>query len=391
MDGISISDSNLDNSQSFDLLSKCPRSVVLKILDYFSFSELVHNISLVCKNWRSRVYDPHLWSNIDLLKYKINDRVLSTLPTLCNFITYIVLPDDVNDELSDTGMIALAKGCPNLQTLHFPRCGSHFSEEAFIAFTEHCKDLRDLHFDGVEISDRILHCIAINLEKLEFLSLIQASSFTSAGVCEVFKRCRRLYECRLNQNEDITGKCFEALSESSKSLSRVDLRMCRINPASVAHLAVLPNLTYLNLTDCRSLLIQDLLPVLKACMKISCLGLSLNKNIDDDCVDIILSHLRKLAYIFLVSTAISDQALNFMAEKGHSLVHIDIGHNKKVTDAGVRVVSEKCPNLDYFGLMSCKLVKEQAVNELVKRFPHIMYSTFMQDAKRQGLLSDEDS
>lgn len=375
---------DITNTDSFDMLSKFPRSVTLNILELFSMHDLLHVVSLVSKEWRSKVFDPHLWTKIDMIGYVINDKVLKTLPTLCDFITDIMLPDDVKGEISDAGMIALAKGCPNLRTFYAPRCDC-FSEAAFIAFAEHCKDLIELHLDNVDVSDRVLRSIANNLEKLEILTLIQSTSFTNEGLADVFRNCKRLYECRLRLNKDITGKCFEALSQSSKSIRRLDLRMCRIDPAYVTHLAVLSNLDYLNLTDCRTMrsliTLQDLYPVLKGCRNLSRLGLSLNKNIDDHCVDVILTHLPRMAYIFLISTAITDEALYTMAKKGNSLVHIDVGHTK-VTEAGVRVVSENCPALTFFGLMTCKSLEEFHVDVLADEFPHIRYSTFLQDAKR---------
>lgn len=374
---------------SFDILSRCSRTVVLKILGYLPLKDLLHKICLVNKNWNAMAFDPSLWRKIDMRPYVVNDNVLSTLPTLCNFITYIMLPDDKHEKLSDAGLISLARGCPNLRTFYAPRSGSHFTDDAFIAFAEHCKELRELHLDGLEITDRTLQSIALNLDKLEILSLIQAGKFTNKGVAEVIKYCRNLRECILNQNPQITDDCFQTLSQSSKSLQRLEVMMCNIKPRGVPNVGVLHNLVFLNLTQCTELTINELLPVLEGCKSMTALSLNLGKKIDDACIDAIFFHRPNMRKIYLVSTLITDKALDIMGRKGKSLVRIDIGYTK-VTAVGARIVSEMCPNLGYLGLMRCSLIRESSVEELVKEFPHIWYSTFLQDTKKYINAEEEE-
>ncbi|XP_077976080.1 uncharacterized protein LOC144431993 [Styela clava] len=55
-----------------DLLSRCPSTVVLKILGYLSYKDLVHSVSPVCKSWHNMAFDPSLWCVIDFRRYKVS-------------------------------------------------------------------------------------------------------------------------------------------------------------------------------------------------------------------------------------------------------------------------------------------------------------------------------
>lgn len=373
---------DIETSDKFeDLLGKCPSNVILKILGYLGYKELVHSVSLVCKSWHEMAFEPDLWCEIDLRNYVINDIVLSKLPQLCSFIKYILLPDATNDDLTDDGLIALALGCPKLRTFYAPRSGSKFSDKPFVAFAEHCPHLKMYVLDCLDITDRTMNSIARNLHELEHLSVSQSDNITNEGVAEVIKRCRNLKILNVNQNKQITEECLVTIPQSSCSLTRLEMLMCSVDHNGVAVIGELRNLQLINLSQCVDLTSEDLIPILQGCQNLMSISLNLDKKIDDKSIDVILTHLPNLEQIFLVSTKLTDEGLCIMGQKGKKLNRIDIGYTK-VTEIGARIVSENCPCLNYLGLMRCDQIKEEEVEKLIVEYPHITYSTFIQDTKR---------
>lgn len=379
-------DSDLEEHENFGviedkLMTKCPPQVRTKILSYCTVSELVHSVSLVNKAWHESAYDHELWKYVDLQKHVMNDQVIQKVVTLCPYIKCIKFPESKDNKLTNNGVIHLADSCPNLRSFQAPRSGPKLDEGAVIALAEHCPELKHLSLDFLDITDKALSSIARNLGNLTYLCLCQVSYITDDGVKEVLRRCHKLETLILNQNNQITEACLEPISNSSCILKRLELLMCNIHVSGIPAIGHLYNLHHLNLSKCAELNEHHLLPVFRGCPKLRLLSLNLNALIDDSCVVHIMNSFPELNQIYLVSTSITDDALITMGNKGKKLRKVDVGYTK-VTLEGARKISELCPELEYLGLMRCDLITEESVEKLVESFPRIMYSTFMQDAKR---------
>ena len=87
-------------------------------------------------------------------------------------------------------------------------------------------------------------------------------------------------------------------------------------------------------------------------------------------------------------------ALFHLGDYSHKLESLDVSWCSALSDVGARYVSEKCPRLSYLSLMRCDSVSDATVEELVKLFPRIYYSTMYLDygrllaqAHKAGVLS----
>ncbi|XP_077975819.1 F-box/LRR-repeat protein 17-like [Styela clava] len=272
---------------------------------------------------------------------------------------------------------------------YFYRVGSKLSDDVFIAFAENCPRLKKFVLECLEITDKTVLSIAHNLHDLEHLSVSQISNISNEAVAEVIKCCRKLKLLKISHNKQITEKCLVTIPESSLSIQTLDFLMCNFNPNGIAILGELLNLEDINLSKCEDLTTDDLMPIMEGCKNLKAISLNLNKKFDDNFIDIILTKLPNMEKFYLVSTTITDEALVIMGKKGKKISVIDIGYTK-VTGFGARYVSENCACLEYLGLIRCDSVPEEEVEKLVVEYPHIMYSTFIQDTKRMFAKIERD-
>ncbi|KAF1397245.1 FXL17 protein, partial [Chauna torquata] len=61
---------------------------------------------------------------------------------------------------------------------------------------------------------------------------------------------------------------------------------------------------------------------------------------------------------------------------------VDVGWCKEITDHGATQIAQSSKSLRYLGLMRCDQVNEATVEQLVQQYPHITFSTVLQDCKR---------
>uniref|UniRef100_A0A3Q3DG13 F-box and leucine-rich repeat protein 17 n=1 Tax=Hippocampus comes TaxID=109280 RepID=A0A3Q3DG13_HIPCM len=100
------------------------------------------------------------------------------------------------------------------------------------------------------------------------------------------------------------------------------------------------------------------------------------------CVEIIAKEGRSLKELYLVSCKITDHALIAIGQYSSTIETVDAGWCKDITDQGAMQIAESSKSLRYLGLMRCDKVNEETVERLVVQYPHIVFSTVMQDCKR---------
>ncbi|KAH0506948.1 F-box/LRR-repeat protein 17 [Microtus ochrogaster] len=61
---------------------------------------------------------------------------------------------------------------------------------------------------------------------------------------------------------------------------------------------------------------------------------------------------------------------------------VEVGWCKEITDQGATLIAQSSKSLRYLGLMRCDKVNEVTVEQLVQQYPHITFSTVLQDCKR---------
>ncbi|EDL38276.1 mCG1995, isoform CRA_b [Mus musculus] len=140
---------------------------------------------------------------------------------------------------------------------------------------------------------------------------------------------------------------------------------CSVTSKGVIHLTKLRNLSSLDLRHITELDNETVMEIVKRCKNLSSLNLCLNWIINDRCVEVI-----------------AKEALIAIGRYSVTIETVDVGWCKEITDQGATLIAQSSKSLRYLGLMRCDKVNELTVEQLVQQYPHITFSTVLQDCKR---------
>ncbi|XP_020030641.2 F-box/LRR-repeat protein 17 isoform X2 [Castor canadensis] len=318
-------------------INQLPPSILLKIFSNLSLDERCLSASLVCKYWRDLCLDFQFWKQLDLSsRQQVTDELLEKIASRSQNIIEINISDCRS--MSDTGVCVLAFKCPGLLRYTAYRC-KQLSDTSIIAVASHCPLLQKVHVG--------------NQDKL-----------TDEGL------------------KQVTDQSVKAFAEHCPELQYVGFMGCSVTSKGVIHLTKLRNLSSLDLRHITELDNETVMEIVKRCRNLSSLNLCLNWIINDRCVEVIAKEGQNLKELYLVSCKITDYALIAIGRYSMTIETVDVGWCKEITDQGATLIAQSSKSLRYLGLMRCDKVNEVTVEQLVQQYPHITFSTVLQDCKR---------
>ncbi|XP_028852878.1 F-box/LRR-repeat protein 17 isoform X2 [Denticeps clupeoides] len=358
-----------------------PSSILLKIFSHLSVKERCLCASLVCKYWRDLCLDFQLWKQIDLSGLQqVNDELLVKIASRRQHVTELNLSDCRN--VQDHGVCALASHCPGLLKYTAYRC-KQLSDLSLCTIATHCPLLAKVHVGNQDkLTDHALRLLGEHCSELKDIHLGQCYNITDDGMVALARGCPKLQRIYMQENKLVTDKSVRAFAEHCPELQFVGFMGCSVTSQGVIHLTRLRNLTSLDLRHISELNNETVMEVVRKCRSLSSLNLCLNWSINDRCVEIIAKEGRSLKELYLVSCKITDYALIAIGQYSSSIETVDAGWCKDITDQGATQIAQNSKSLRYLGLMRCDKVNEETVERLVLQYPHIVFSTVMQDCKR---------
>uniref|UniRef100_A0A673YSQ8 F-box/LRR-repeat protein 15-like leucin rich repeat domain-containing protein n=1 Tax=Salmo trutta TaxID=8032 RepID=A0A673YSQ8_SALTR len=181
----------------------------------------------------------------------------------------------------------------------------------------------------------------------------------------------------------VTDKSVWAFVAHCPELQFVSFMGCSVISLGVIHLTeesrlhkMLCNLSSLDLRHISELNNETVMEVVRKCRNLSSLNLCLNWSINDRCVEIIAKERRNLKELDLVFCKITDNARIATDQSSSTIETVDAGWCKEITDQGATQTAKSSKSLHYLS------VNEETVERLVVQYPHIVFSTEMQDCKR---------
>ncbi|XP_061409395.1 F-box/LRR-repeat protein 17 [Lethenteron reissneri] len=362
-------------------INRLPSSILLKVLSYLSLMERCLAASLVCRLWRELCSDPELWRRLDLSgRQKVTDEVLAHVTSLSHGVTRVCVADC--RAISDAGVALMARSCPALLCFSATRC-KQLTDGAVGSLARHCPALRSLNLSNLDaITDDALRQLGASCSDLREVHLGQCYLLTDAGITALARGCPLLTKIYLLENHLVTNSSVQCLAECCPRLQYVGLMGCSVTSRGVRHLARLGELVTLDLRHVSELDGETVMALVRSCSRLTTLNLCLNRGIDDRCVEVIAKEGRNIKELYLVSCSITDQALLVIGRFSASIETVDVGWCQEITDHGAIEISRTSRSLAYLGLMRCDKVSEDTVEELVQRYPRIVYSTMLQDCKR---------
>uniref|UniRef100_A0A3P9HRL0 F-box and leucine-rich repeat protein 17 n=1 Tax=Oryzias latipes TaxID=8090 RepID=A0A3P9HRL0_ORYLA len=376
-------DSQARSSDAADHLSinHLPSSILLKVLSHLTVKERCLCASLVCKYWRDLCLDFQFWKQIDLSGLQqVNDDLLVKIASRRQNVTEINISDCRG--VHDHGVSSLASRCPGLQKYTAYRC-KQLGDISLSALASHCPLLVKVHVGNQDkLTDASLKKLGTHCSELRDIHLGQCYGITDEGMVALVKGCPKLQRLYLQENKMVTDQSVQAVAEHCPELQFVGFMGCPVTSQGVIHLTALHNLSVLDLRHISELNNETVMEVVRKCRKLSSLNLCLNWSIDDRCVEIIAKEGRSLKELYLVSCKITDHALIAIGQYSTTIETVDAGWCKDITDQGATQIAQSSKSLRYLGLMRCDKVNEETVERLVVQYPHIVFSTVMQDCKR---------
>ncbi|XP_031712032.1 F-box/LRR-repeat protein 17 isoform X2 [Anarrhichthys ocellatus] len=362
-------------------INHLPSSILLKVLSHLTVKERCLCASLVCKYWRDLCLDFQFWKQIDLSGLQqVNDDLLVKIASRRQNVTEINISDCRG--VHDHGVSSLASHCPGLQKYTAYRC-KQLGDTSLSALATHCHLLVKVHVGNQDkLTDEALKKLGEHCSELKDIHLGQCYSITDEGMVALARGCPKLQRLYLQENKLVTDRSVRAVAEHCPELQFVGFMGCPVTSQGVIHLTALRNLNVLDLRHISELNNETVMEVVRKCRNLSSLNLCLNWSINDRCVEIIAKEGRSLKELYLVSCKITDHALIAIGQYSSTIETVDAGWCKDITDQGATQIAQSSKSLRYLGLMRCDKVNEETVERLVVQYPHIVFSTVMQDCKR---------
>ncbi|XP_023658768.1 F-box/LRR-repeat protein 17 [Paramormyrops kingsleyae] len=362
-------------------INHLPSSILLKVFSHLSVKERCLGVSLVCRYWRDLCLDFQFWKQIDLSGFQqVTDDLLVKIASRRQNVMEINISDC--RKVQDGGVRALAQHCPGLLRYTAYRC-KQLSDASLSAVAAHCPLLQKVHVGNQDkLTDGALRKLGECCSQLRDVHLGQCYGVSDDGMVALAKGCPKLQKIYMQENKLVTDKSVQAFAEHCPQLQFVGFMGCSVTSLGVIHLTRLKNLSSLDLRHISELSSETVMEVVRSCRSLSSLNLCLNWSINDRCVEIIAKEGRSLKELYLVSCKITDYALIAIGQYSNTIETVDAGWCKEITDQGATQIAQSSKSLRYLGLMRCDKVNEETVERLVQQYPHIVFSTVMQDCKR---------
>ncbi|KAM9253411.1 F-box/LRR-repeat protein 17 isoform 1-T1 [Dugong dugon] len=362
-------------------INQLPPSILLKIFSNLSLDERCLSASLVCKYWRDLCLDFQFWKQLDLSsRQQVTDELLEKIASRSQNIIEINISDCRS--MSDTGVCVLAFKCPGLLRYTAYRC-KQLSDTSIIAVASHCPLLQKVHVGNQDkLTDEGLKQLGSKCSELKDIHFGQCYKISDEGMIVIAKGCLKLQRIYMQENKLVTDQSVKAFAEHCPELQYVGFMGCSVTSKGVIHLTKLRNLSSLDLRHITELDNETVMEIVKRCKNLSSLNLCLNWIINDRCVEVIAKEGQNLKELYLVSCKITDYALIAIGRYSMTIETVDVGWCKEITDQGATLIAQSSKSLRYLGLMRCDKVNEVTVEQLVQQYPHITFSTVLQDCKR---------
>ncbi|KAJ6816553.1 EIN3-binding F-box protein 1-like [Iris pallida] len=275
---------------------------------------------------------------------------------------------------TDTGLEAVARGCPSLRLLRLSKCSS-LSDVGLRAFAEKAQALEQLQLEechGISLVG-VLSSLILCGERLKTLSLTKCSGirdiacfpqalplcaslrsltvrdcpgFTASSLAVVAKICPNLAQLDLGGLVGVTDAGLLPLAESSNAgLVKVNLKGCaNLTDAVVSALVKVHGSTLkeLNVDGCSKLTDTTLLAIAESCTVLEELDMS-TASVTDYGVAVLASarHLNLQILSLAGCSMLTSKILPLLGNMGSSLTGINLKNCNRISAYGITSLEEK--------------------------------------------------
>eukprot|EP00096_Caligus_rogercresseyi_P014950 TRINITY_DN7405_c0_g1_i1.p1 TRINITY_DN7405_c0_g1~~TRINITY_DN7405_c0_g1_i1.p1 ORF type:complete len:571 (-),score=155.81 TRINITY_DN7405_c0_g1_i1:122-1834(-) len=347
------------NPNSHLSLDHLPDDLLIRILSFLSSNDIVR-LSRVNRRFYFCAWDPFLWTSLTLtgentdadLGIKSILRLLSRNSAGNAKLSINHISLNSCRRLTDRGLAIVARRCPGLKELEIQGC-VNITNGGLMDLVSKCVLLDHLDVTGCQMISTIsVHqpppsprTLSPNFPpqpqrrqlNIQYLDLSDCVSLEDSGLKMIVESCPQLMYLFLRRCSNITDVGIKAVSSYCLCLRELSISDClRITDYSLFELAKLgPNLRYLSVAKCDRLTDAGIKQLARLCYKLRYLNLR-------GC------------------ESISDTALETISRSCTRLRSLDLG-KCDVTDGGLKLLAENCPNLKKLSIKSCEMVGDKGI------------------------------
>ncbi|CAL5199142.1 unnamed protein product [Lathyrus oleraceus] len=275
--------------------------------------------------------------------------------------------------VTDVGLEAVGKGCPNLKSVHLQKC-AFLSDNGLISFTkaaisleslklEECHRITQFGFFGVLFNCgaklkalSLVSCYGIKdldlelspsspCESLRSLTICNCPGFGNATLSVLGKLCPQLQQVELTGLKGVTDAGLLPLLESSEAgLVKVNLSGCvNLTDKVVSSLVNLHGWTLeiLNLEGCKNISNASLIAMAEHCQLLCDLDVSMCAISDAGIAA--LAHAKQINLQILSlsgCTLVTDRSLPALRKLGRTLLGLNVQHCNSISSSAVEMLVE---------------------------------------------------
>jgi hypothetical protein len=166
-------------------------------------------------------------SNLDLLDNNVTDAGLLAV-ALNRALLKLCLEGCSN--LTDEGLEAIARYCPQLQDLDLSAC-DHLTDATLIALGQHCHNLHELNVSNFNMTDAGPQAIAAGCPLLEVITLAPGDQLTDTALIALGQRCHNLRELCIT-DASVTHVGVAIIAKGCSRLEMLNVQRCgNVSPA----------------------------------------------------------------------------------------------------------------------------------------------------------------
>ena len=324
--------------------------LLTRILSYLSTKQLL-GVARVCRRFYFLAWEPELWQRISFNEESLDvDRALKTTfqlvarngVSLANTVKRISLSGST--KLTDRGLALIARRCQLLQELEIQVCPS-VTNGGVLDLTSRCHHLNHLDVSGCPMVSAVSVTTGVGANKhlgIQYLDLSDCQHVDDTSLRLVVESCPQLQYLYLRRCSQITDAALRSISSYCLLLRELSVSDCpAVSDVGLSELGRLgPSLRYLSVAKCDKL--------------------------TDSGVRTLARHCYRLRYLNMRGCEqVSDSAVEWLSRSCSRLRSLDIG-KCDVSDLGLRLLSENCPNLKKLSVKSCALVSDRGVESVSK-------------------------
>ena len=324
--------------------------LLIRILSYLTTKQLL-GVARVCRRFYFLAWEPELWQRISFNEESLDvDRALKTTfqlvarngVSLANTVKKISLTGST--KLTDRGLALIARRCQLLQELELQVCPS-VTNGGVLDLTSRCHHLNHLDVSGCPMVSAVSVTSGVGANKhlgIQYLDLSDCQHVDDTSLRLVVESCPQLQYLYLRRCSQITDAALRSISSYCLLLRELSVSDCpSVSDVGLSELGRLgPSLRYLSVAKCDKL--------------------------TDSGVRTLARHCYRLRYLNMRGCEqVSDSAVEWLSRSCSRLRSLDIG-KCDVSDLGLTLLSENCPNLKKLSVKSCALVSDRGVESVSK-------------------------